>query len=189
MTSNNTIYESSKLHGIYRCGKRNDFFAKVPKMEHDDISDITGLVLSGMWNYGADEALIRTLIAETLQCDADALKIPFDERTQARNQFVSAMLFGKLKGILASSVKDLVSTFYSFMEMPTKATMEQQVEEDTRNINRYLHCETRTPKNIGNPIVRVGSAAFSCQMDFMFLYPQTIQSNKRKEGKKCLKKY
>lgn len=184
MTNKNTIYESSKLHGIYRCGKRSDFFAKVPKMEHDDIPDMTGLVLSGMWNYGADEALIRTLIAEALQCDADALKIPFDERTQARNRFISAMLFGKLKGILTSSVKDLVSTFYSFMEMPTKATMEQQVEEDTRNINRYLHCETRTPKNIGNPIVRIGGTAFSCQMDFMFLYPQTIQSNKRKEGRK-----
>lgn len=186
MENKNAIYESGKLYGIYRCGKRKELLCKIPKMSMDDVPDTTGIILAGILNFGNDPAMIRLMAKEALQCTADKIKIPYEERTSARTRFIRDVITGRLTGTLPFSVEALMNTFYEFMDAPTEATKTQQAQEDIRDINRYLHCETRTPVLAGNPMVHVCNSNFSCQMDFMFTGYREIQTNKRKEGRRLV---
>ena len=37
------IFESGKLHGVYRCGKREKMISKIPRIEKEGMPDITGV--------------------------------------------------------------------------------------------------------------------------------------------------
>ena len=42
------IYESGKLHGVYRCGKREELVNKIPRIDKEGMPDVTGIVISGI---------------------------------------------------------------------------------------------------------------------------------------------
>lgn len=178
------IFESGKLHGVYRCGKREEMISKIPRIEKEGMPDITGIIISGIMNFGNDADTIRMMAKDTIGCRAEDVKIPYDESKFARQRFVTEVITGKLTGSIRFSTESLINTFYEFLDMPTETTKQMQAKDDIRNIERYLHCEYRRPVINGHPVVDLCDTGFECQMDFMFKGYQTIKTNKHKEGRK-----
>ena len=104
------IYESGKLHGVYRCGKREEFV----------------------------KSINQRLSAES------------DRTSQLTNNHI----------------------------------VDEPAKDDLRDIERYLNNETRRPIVLGHPIINLCGANFECQMDFAFLGPHIVKTNKHKEGRK-----
>ena len=178
------IFESGKLHGVYRCGKREEMISKIPRIEKEGMPDITGIIISGIMNFGNDADTIRMMAKDTIGCRAEDVKIPYDESKFARQRFVTEVITGKLTGSIRFSTESLINTFYEFLDMPTETTKQMQAKDDIRDIERYLHCEYRRPVINGHPVVDLCNTGFECQMDFMFKGYQTIKTNKHKEGRK-----
>ena len=178
------IFESGKLHGVYRCGKREEMISKIPRIEKEGMPDITGIIISGIMNFGNDADTIRMMAKDTIGCRAEDVKIPYDESNFARQRFVTEVITGKLTGSIRFSTESLINTFYEFLDMPTETTKQMQAKDDIRDIERYLHCEYRRPVINGHPVVDLCDTGFECQMDFMFKGYQTIKTNKHKEGRK-----
>lgn len=178
------IFESGKLHGVYRCGKREEMISKIPRIEKEGMPDITGIIISGIMNFGNDADTIRMMAKDTIGCRAEDVKIPYDESKFARQRFVTEVITGKLTGSIRFSTASLINTFYEFLDMPTETTKQMQAKDDIRDIERYLHCEYRRPVINGHPVVDLCNTGFECQMDFMFKGYQTIKTNKHKEGRK-----
>lgn len=178
------IFESGKLHGVYRCGKREEMISKIPRIEKEGMPDITGIIISGIMNFGNDADTIRMMAKDTIGCRAEDVKIPYDESKFARQRFVTEVITGKLTGSIRFSTESLINTFYEFLDMPTETTRQMQAKDDIRDIERYLHCEYRRPVINGHPVVDLCDTGFECQMDFMFKRYQTIKTNKHKEGRK-----
>lgn len=178
------IFESGKLHGVYRCGKREEMISKIPRIEKEGMPDITGIIISGIMNFGNDADTIRMMAKDTIGCRAEDVKIPYDESKFARQRFVTEVIAGKLTGSIRFSTESLINTFYEFLGMPTETTKQMQAKDDIRDIERYLHCEYRRPVVNGHPVVDLCDTGFECQMDFMFKGYQTIKTNKHKEGRK-----
>lgn len=178
------IYESGKLHGVYRCGKREELVNKIPRIDKEGMPDVTGIVISGIMNFGNDADTIRMMAKDTIGCRAEDVKIPYDESKFARQRFVTEVITGKLTGSIRFSTESLINTFYEFLDMPTETTKQMQAKDDIRDIERYLHCEYRRPVINGHPVVDLCNTGFECQMDFMFKGYQTIKTNKHKEGRK-----
>ena len=178
------IFESGKLHGVYRCGKREEMISKIPRIEKEGMPDITGIIISGIMNFGNDADTIRMMAKDTIGCKAEDVKIPYDESKFARQRFVTEVITGKLTGSIRFSTESLINTFYEFLDMPTETTKQMQAKDDIRDIERYLHCEYRRPVINGHPVVDLCNTGFECQMDFMFKGYQTIKTNKHKEGRK-----
>lgn len=178
------IFESGKLHGVYRCGKREEMISKIPRIEKEGMPDITGIIISGIINFGNDADTIRMMAKDTIGCRAEDVKIPYDESKFARQRFVTEVITGKLTGSIRFSTESLINTFYEFLDMPTETTKQMQAKDDIRDIERYLHCEYRRPVINGHPVVDLCNTGFECQMDFMFKGYQTIKTNKHKEGRK-----
>lgn len=178
------IFESGKLHGVYRCGKREEMISKIPRIEKEGMPDITGIIISGIMNFGNDADTIRMMAKDTIGCRAEDVKIPYDESKFARQRFVTEVITGKLTGSIRFSTESLINTFYEFLDMPTETTKQMQAQDDIRDIERYLHCEYRRPVINGHPVVDLCDTGFECQMDFMFKGYQTIKTNKHKEGRK-----
>ena len=178
------IFESGKLHGVYRCGKREEMISKIPRIEKEGMPDITGIIISGIMNFGNDADTIRMMAKDTIGCRAEDVKITYDESKFARQRFVTEVITGKLTGSIRFSTESLINTFYEFLDMPTETTKQMQAKDDIRDIERYLHCEYRRPVINGHPVVDLCDTGFECQMDFMFKGYQTIKTNKHKEGRK-----
>lgn len=178
------IFESGKLHGVYRCGKREEMISKIPRIEKEGMPDITGIIISGIMNFGNDADTIRMMAKDTIGCRAEDVKVPYDESKFARQRFVTEVITGKLTGSIRFSTESLINTFYEFLDMPTETTKQMQAKDDIRDIERYLHCEYRRPVINGHPVVYLCDTGFECQMDFMFKGYQTIKTNKHKEGRK-----
>ena len=178
------IFESGKLHGVYRCGKREEMISKIPRIEKEGMPDITGIIISGIMNFGNDADTIRMMAKDTIGCRAEDVKIPYDESKFARQRFVTEVITGQLTGSIRFSTESLINTFYEFLDMPTETTKQMQAKDDIRDIERYLHCEYRRPVINGHPVVDLCNTGFECQMDFMFKGYQTIKTNKHKEGRK-----
>lgn len=178
------IFESGKLHGVYRCGKREEMISKIPRIEKEGMPDITGIIISGIMNFGNDADTIRMMAKDTIGCRAEDVKIPYDESKFARQRFVTEVITGKLTGSIRFSTESLINTFYEFLDMPTETTKQMQAKDDIRDIEGYLHCEYRRPVINGHPVVDLCDTGFECQMDFMFKGYQTIKTNKHKEGRK-----
>ena len=178
------IFESGKLHGVYRCGKREEMISKIPRIEKEGMPDITGIIISGIMNFGNDADTIRMMAKDTIGCRAEDVKIPYDESKFARQRFVTEVITGKLTGSIRFSTESLINTFYEFLDMLTETTKQMQAKDDIRDIERYLHCEYRRPVINGHPVVDLCDTGFECQMDFMFKGYQTIKTNKHKEGRK-----
>lgn len=178
------IFESGKLHGVYRCGKCEEMISKIPRIEKEGMPDITGIIISGIMNFGNDADTIRMMAKDTIGCRAEDVKIPYDESKFARQRFVTEVITGKLTGSIRFSTESLINTFYEFLDMPTETTKQMQAKDDIRDIERYLHCEYRRPVINGHPVVDLCDTGFECQMDFMFKGYQTIKTNKHKEGRK-----
>lgn len=178
------IFESGKLHGVYRCWKREEMISKIPRIEKEGMPDITGIIISGIMNFGNDADTIRMMAKDTIGCRAEDVKIPYDESKFARQRFVTEVITGKLTGSIRFSTESLINTFYEFLDMPTETTKQMQAKDDIRDIERYLHCEYRRPVINGHPVVDLCNTGFECQMDFMFKGYQTIKTNKHKEGRK-----
>lgn len=178
------IFESGKLHGVYRCGKREEMISKIPRIEKEGMPDITGIIISGIMNFGNDADTIRMMAKDTIGCRAEDVKIPYDESKFARQRFVTEVITGKLTGSIRFNTESLINTFYEFLDMPTETTKQMQAKDDIRDIERYLHCEYRRPVINGHPVVDLCDTGFECQMDFMFKGYQTIKTNKHKEGRK-----
>ena len=162
------IFESGKLHGVYRCGKREEMISKIPRIEKEGMPDITGIIISGIMNFGNDADTIRMMAKDTIGCRAEDVKIPYDESKFARQRFVTEVITGKLTGSIRFSTESLINTFYEFLDMPTETTKQMQAKDDIRDIERYLHCEYRRPVINGHPVVDLCDTGFECQMDFMF---------------------
>lgn len=178
------IFESGKLHGVYRCGKREEMISKIPRIEKEGMPDITGIIISGIMNFGNDADTIRMMAKDTIGCRAEDVKIPYDESKFARQRFVTEIITGKLTGSIRFSTESLINTFYEFLNMPTETTKQMQAKDDIRDVERYLHCEYRRPVVNGHPVIYLCDTGFECQMDFMFKGYQTIKTNKHKEGRK-----
>lgn len=177
-------FESGKLHGVYRCGKREKLLRKIPQIEKPDMPDITGVIISGIMNFGNDSDTIRAMAKDVIGCDAEDIKIPYDESKFARQRFISEIITGKLTGSIRFSVQSLISTFYDFLDMPTETTKQMQAKDDIRDISRYLNCEQRKPILIGQPVVVIDDTDFICQADYVFAGYQTVKTNKHKEGRR-----
>ena len=178
------IFESGKLHGVYRCGKREEMISKIPRIEKEGMPDITGIIISGIMNFGNDADTIRMMAKDTIGCRAEDVKIPYDESKFARQRFVTEIITGKLTGSIRFSTESLINTFYEFLNMPTETTKQMQAKDDIRDVERYLYCEYRRPVVNGHPVIYLCDTGFECQMDFMFKGYQTIKTNKHKEGRK-----
>lgn len=178
------IFESGKLHGVYRCGKREEMISKIPRIEKEGMPDITGIIISGIMNFGNDADTIRMMAKDTIGCRAEDVKIPYDESKFARQRFMTEVITGKLTGSIKFSTESLINTFYEFLNMPTETTKQMQAKDDIRDVERYLHCEYRRPVVNGHPVIYLCDTGFECQMDFMFKGYQTIKTNKHKEGRK-----
>lgn len=177
-------YESGKMYGVYRCKKRDSIINKVPSIEKKELPDVTGIILSGIMNFGNDPDNIRDMASYAIGCSPEDVKIRYDELNIAKSKFIKSLIIGKLTGSLSYSVDSLVKTFYEFVDTPTDMTKKLQTEADTRDINRYLNCEMRHPIVIGQPYVNICDAGFACQLDYIFFEKQTIKTNKRKEGRR-----
>lgn len=158
--------------------------SKIPRIEKEGMPDITGIIISGIMNFGNDADTIRMMAKDTIGCRAEDVKIPYDESKFARQRFVTEVITGKLTGSIRFSTESLINTFYEFLDMPTETTKQMQAKDDIRDIERYLHCEYRRPVINGHPVVDLCDTGFECQMDFMFKGYQTIKTNKHKEGRK-----
>lgn len=178
------VFESGKLHGVYRCGKREALIKKIPQIEKKEMPDITGIIISGIMNFGNDADTIRMMAKDTIGCNAEDIRIPYDESKFARQRFTNEVIIGKLTGSIRFNVQSLVDTFYEFLDMPTETTKQMQAKDDVRDIIRYLHCEYRTPLLIGHPVINICNVNFACQMDFMFAGYQTVKVNRHKEGRR-----
>ena len=178
------IYESGKLHGVYRCGKREELVNKIPRIDKEGMPDVTGIVISGIMNFGNDADMIKAMAKDAIGCKAEDVKIPYDESQFARRRFINDVIVGKLTGSVRFSTQALIDTFYEFLEMPTETTKQMQAKDDLRDIERYLNNETRRPIVLGHPIINLCGANFECQMDFAFLGPHIVKTNKHKEGRK-----
>lgn len=146
--------------------------------------DVTGIVISGIMNFGNDADMIKAMAKDAIGCKAEDVKIPYDESQFARRRFINDVIVGKLTGSVRFSTQALIDTFYEFLEMPTEATKQMQAKDDLRDIERYLNNETRRPIVLGHPIINLCGANFECQMDFAFLGPHIVKTNKHKEGRK-----
>ena len=177
-------FESGKLHGVYRCGKREKLLRKIPQIEKLDMPDATGIIISGIMNFGNDSDTIRAMAKDAIGCDAEDIKIPYDESKFARQRFINEIIIGKLTGSIRFSVQSLIDTFYDFLDMPTDATKQMQAKDDIRDINRYINCEQRKPILIGQPVVTIDDTDFICQTDCMFAGYQTVKVNKHREGRR-----
>ena len=178
------IYESGKLHGVYRCGKREELVNKIPRIDKEGMPDVTGIVISGIMNFGNDADMIKAMAKDAIGCKAEDIKIPYDESQFARRRFINDVIVGKLTGSVRFSTQALIDTFYEFLEMPTETTKQMQAKDDLRDIERYLNNEARRPIVLGHPIINLCGANFECQMDFAFLGPHIVKTNKHKEGRK-----
>lgn len=112
-------FESGKLHGVYRCGKREKLLRKIPQIEKLDMPDATGIIISGIMNFGNDSDTIRAMAKDAIGCDAEDIKIPYDESKFARQRFINEIIIGKLTGSIRFSVQSLIDTFYDFLDMPS----------------------------------------------------------------------
>lgn len=177
-------FESGKLYGVYRCGKREKLLRKIPQIEKLDMPDATGIIISGIMNFGNDSDTIRAMAKDAIGCDAEDIKIPYDESKFARQRFINEIIIGKLTGSIRFSVQSLIDTFYDFLDMPTDATKQMQAKDDIRDINRYINCEQRKPILIGQPVVTIDDTDFICQIDCMFAGYQTVKVNKHREGRR-----
>lgn len=177
-------FESGKLYGVYRCGKREKLLRKIPQIEKLDMPDATGIIISGIMNFGNDSDTIRAMAKDAIGCDAEDIKIPYDESKFARQRFINEIIIGKLTGSIRFSVQSLIDTFYDFLDMPTDATKQMQAKDDIRDINRYINCEQRKPILIGQPVVTIDDTDFICQTDCMFAGYQTVKVNKHREGRR-----
>lgn len=178
------IYESGNLHGLYRCKKREELMKKIPQIDKPEMPDITGIIISGIMNFGSDCDTIKYLSSNTIGCDEEDIKIPYDEMNIARTKFLKDVIIKKLTNSCGYSVEALINTFYEFIQTPTNVTKELQAQADIRDVKRYINCESRKPIVIGNPIVEINGTQFSCQNDFIFTGPSIIKTNKRKEGRR-----
>lgn len=177
-------FESGKLYGVYRCGKREELINKIPKIDKDSMPDITGIIISGIMNFGNDSDMIREMAKDAIGCEAEDIRVPYDEAKFAKQRFINEVIAGKLTGSVRFPVQSLMETFYDFLDMPTETTKEMQLKDDVRDINRYLNCEYRRPFIIGHPMVSLYNMEVECQMDFMFAGLQKIKTNKHKEGRR-----
>lgn len=78
------IYESGKLHGVYRCGKREELVNKIPRIDKEGMPDVTGIVISGIMNFGNDADMIKAMAKDAIGCKAEDIKIPY---IRARNLY------------------------------------------------------------------------------------------------------
>lgn len=179
-------YESGKMYGVYRCKKRGSIINKVPSIEKKELPDVTGIILSGIMNFGNDADSIKNMAAYAIGCNPEDVKIRYDELSIAKSKFIKSVIIGKLTGSLSYSVDSLVETFYEFVDTPTETTKKLQAKSDARDINRYLTCEVRHPIVIGQPYVNICGAGFECQLDYIFCGKQKIRTNKHKEGRKYI---
>ena len=177
-------FESGKLHGVYRCGKREKLLRKIPQIEKLDMPDATGIIISGIMNFGNDSDIIRAMAKDAIGCDAEDIKIPYDESKFARQRFINEIIIGKLTGSIRFSVQSLIDTFYDFLDMPTDATKQMQAKDDIRDINRYINCAQRKTILFGQPVVTIDDTDFICQTDCMFAGYQTVKVNKHREGRR-----
>lgn len=182
--TNKATYESGKLYGIYRCKKREGFMGKVPQIEKAEMPDVTGIISAGIMNFGNDVNIIRAMASSCIGCKESDIRIPYDEMHSARLQFIKDVITGKLNNTNFFSVESLIGTFYEFLDTPTDTTRQLQAASDIRDIKRYLECEKRVPKMIGQPVVQICETDFVCQHDFIFAGPETVKLNKRKEGRR-----
>ena len=67
------IYESGKLHGVYRCGKREELVNKIPRIDKEGMPDVTGIVISGIMNFGNDADMIKAMAKDAIGCKAEDL--------------------------------------------------------------------------------------------------------------------
>lgn len=179
------IIKTGKMHGVYRCGKRAELMKKVPQLEKlEEPVDVTGIIIAGILNFGSDAKLIKELAKDVIGCDEDSVKIPYEEMNIARNRFIVDVITRKLRGSCSIPTAGLIRTFYEFMDMPTETTKLLQAESDIRDVNRYLHCEHRTPVIDEEPTVTLLNTDFQCQQSFFFEHPQVMQINRHKVGKR-----
>ena len=139
--------------------------------------DVTGIVISGIMNFGNDADMIKAMAKDAIGCKAEDVKIPYDESQFARRRFINDVIVGKLTGSVRFSTQALIDTFYEFLEMPTEATKQMQAKDDLRDIERYLNNETRRPIVLGHPIINLCGANFECQMDFCISFIMTYSSS------------
>ena len=88
-------FESGKLYGVYRCGKREKLLRKIPQIEKLDMPDATGIIISGIMNFGNDSDTIRAMAKDAIGCDAEDIKIPYDESKFARQRFINEIIIGR----------------------------------------------------------------------------------------------
>lgn len=105
------IYESGKLHGVYRCGKREELVNKIPRIDKEGMPDVTGIVISGIMNFGNDADMIKAMAKDAIGCKAEDVKIPYDESQFARRRFINDVIVGKLTGSVRFSTQALIDTF------------------------------------------------------------------------------
>ena len=63
-------------------------------------------------NFGNDSDTIRAMAKDAIGCDAEDIKIPYDESKFARQRFINEIIIGKLTGSIRFSVQSLIDTFY-----------------------------------------------------------------------------
>lgn len=175
------IYDSEKMHGVYRCRKKDELSLKIPKKNDEDTDDIdiVDIVWSGILDFGDKaEDYIRSLMYESIK------KIPYDEANIAKKRFYKKLIICKMLGENHILVESAVKIFYSFIDMPTEITRELQMQADIRDIKRYLNCESRTPAKTAEKIMNIGGISIYCKPDFMFSGREYVKTNKRKIGRK-----
>lgn len=180
------IYRSGKMHGVHRCEKRNEIAKRIPS-DNTEKTDITGIILSGIKNYGANSNKIAEVVTSMLDCEANEVKIKYDTLGNARQRFLPEIIEMMLNHKCDSSVDDIIHTFYDFVEMPTETTRNLWEGSDVNDVKRYLSCETRTPINVVNPFVSIDDfkeKTFINEGSFLFSGHELVRINERKEGRK-----
>lgn len=168
----NNVYSSGRLYGVYRCGRNRELSKKMPAPGGDTI-DPVDLVVSGILNFGCDTEKIRN-------AGEGELSISYDRLPVARRRFAVSIITGILTGKITDSVGDLVKTFYSFVKSPTPTTRDLMIEADTRNIVRYISCESRIPEVTGHPFVNILGAGFIAEIDFAFKGVEEVTTGRHK---------
>ena len=54
--------------------KREKLLRKIPQIEKLDMPDATGIIISGIMNFGNDSDTIRAMAKDAIGCDAGTLK-------------------------------------------------------------------------------------------------------------------
>lgn len=177
-------YESNKLHGVYRCGKREDYIKKIPRPndENDNDSNVIDIIISYVMNFGSNTDAIKSFAKDTFGCEN--LIVPYNELNIAKEKLAAEIITRKLMGSLVFSVDDVVNSFYSFADMPTDTTRELQAEADIMDIKRYLSCEERNMIICQRDRLTLCEADFMCTPTMMFDSHETVKINKRKVGRK-----